>query len=116
MCAPPCWHSTASLQADSGMSGRRCTAECGPAASTRMALGGCKAALGAVLVALALLAQLPGGEARVTRRLLTQVKVCRPLDVAPEERCDYVREQDACQPDDGFINYLEIHYCFLDQL
>ena len=55
-------------------------------------------------------------EARVSRKLLDQVAECNPLSVGPEARCAYITQHEACQPDDGFINYLKIHYCYLDQL
>ncbi|GFR44398.1 hypothetical protein Agub_g5630 [Astrephomene gubernaculifera] len=51
-----------------------------------------------------------------TSRTLAQVQGCRPNEVSKEERCAYVREHADCMPDDGWIPYLEVHYCYLDQL
>lgn len=74
-----------------------------------------EAALALLLLLLAALGPAPA-HAGVARRLLVQVKSCTPLAVSSELRCQYVLEQDACQPEGGLINYLQIHYCYLDQL
>lgn len=76
---------------------------------------------GAALVTIAtavLLVAAPPVEAHFSRRsLVAQLESCTPQSVPREERCTYIREHmDVCAPEDGWVNYLYIHYCLLDQM
>ncbi|KAG2492276.1 hypothetical protein HYH03_009516 [Edaphochlamys debaryana] len=73
-------------------------------------------ALAAVsLVALLLLLPVAPAEGyrHSHRRRLLELQGCRPDSVPPEERCAYVKGNSACSDSDGFIPYLELHYCLL---
>ncbi|GIM07355.1 hypothetical protein Vretimale_11525 [Volvox reticuliferus] len=55
--------------------------------------------------------------ARSTRaRRLNEMQRCQPKEVPRKERCVYVRTHPSCRPEDGWIPYLEIHYCYLSQM
>ncbi|GLI67630.1 hypothetical protein VaNZ11_011878 [Volvox africanus] len=72
-----------------------------------------------VVVTLALYAflHMSAIEARPTRaRRLNEIQSCQPEEVPRKERCEYVRTHASCRPEDGWIPYLEIHYCYLSQM
>ncbi|PNW73259.1 hypothetical protein CHLRE_14g625300v5 [Chlamydomonas reinhardtii] len=72
---------------------------------------------GALLLLGAVLVSLPTSSdaAYLYSKRLKEVQGCRPNSVPVEQRCDYVRLHKSCQAD-GWLPYLEIHYCYLDQL
>ncbi|GLC52889.1 hypothetical protein PLESTB_000684900 [Pleodorina starrii] len=72
-----------------------------------------------VVVTLALCAALhaSGAAARSTRgRRLAEIQGCQPNALPREERCEFVRTHPSCRPEDGWIPYLEVHYCYLNQM